>query len=79
VLKIREPSLESNHVVDLSLYFKEYEALVHKTEEDIETVKDAYPEASGCGAETNDCCYRYVVSGRFVQEYFYYLVDIQKK
>ena len=60
VLKIREPSLESNHVVDLSLYFNEYEALVRKTEEDIETVKDSYPEASGCGAETDNCCYRYV-------------------
>ena len=59
VLKIREPSLESDHVVDLSMYFNEYEALVRKTDEDIEIVKDAYPEASRCGAETDDCCYRY--------------------
>ena len=59
VLKIREPSLESKNVVDLSTYFNEYEALVRKTDEDIENVKNSYPEASACGAETDDCCYRY--------------------
>ena len=41
------------------MYFNEYEALVRKIDEDLESVKNAYPEASGCGAETDDCCYRY--------------------
>ena len=59
ILKIREPSLESKNVVDLSLYFTEYEALVRKTDEDIETVKNSHPRNSTCGAETDDCCYRY--------------------
>ncbi len=59
MLKIREPSLENDHVVDLSMYFNEYEALVRKTNEDIESAKDSYPAASKCGAETDDCCYRY--------------------
>jgi protein-tyrosine phosphatase/Fe-S-cluster containining protein len=58
-LTIREPSLESNNVVDLSMYFNDYEALVRKTDEEIEAVKTSYPKASSCGAETNDCCYRY--------------------
>ena len=58
VLKIREPSLKSNHV-DLGMYFNEYEALVRKINEDIESVKNTCPEASRCGAETDDCCYRY--------------------
>ncbi len=60
ILKIREPSLENNNVVDLGTYFSEYEALVHKIDEDLETVKNLYPQALSCGAESDDCCYRYV-------------------
>jgi Fe-S-cluster containining protein len=60
ILKIREPSLENNHVVDLSIYFTEYEALVHKIDEDLEAVKDSSPQALSCGAERDDCCYRYI-------------------
>ena len=60
ILKIREPSLENKHVVDLSPYFIEYEALVHKIDADLENVNDSYPLASSCGAENDDCCYRYI-------------------
>ncbi len=60
ILKIREPSLENNHAVDLSTYFAEYEALVHKIDEDLEALKDSYPQALSCGAERDDCCYRYI-------------------
>ena len=60
ILKIREPSLENNHAVDLSTYFAEYEALVHKIDKDLEAVKDSYPQALSCGAERDDCCYRYI-------------------
>ena len=60
ILTIREPSLESNHVVDLSGYFADYEALIHKIDEDLEAVKSSYSQALSCGAEGDDCCYRYI-------------------
>ena len=59
-LKIREPSLENKNIVDLSTYFLEYEALVNKINEDIEALNNSYPQVSSCGAENDDCCYRYV-------------------
>ena len=58
-LKIREPSLENNNVVDLSTYFAEYEALVRKTTEDIKGVKESFPGILSCGSETDSCCFRY--------------------
>jgi len=60
ILKIREPSLENKNVVDLSTYFAEYEALVHRIDENLQTVKNSYPQALSCGAERDDCCYRYI-------------------
>jgi len=60
VLTIREPSLESNRLVDLSGYFADYEALVHKTDEDLGAVKSSYSQALSCSAESDDCCYRYM-------------------
>ena len=60
ILKIREPSLENNNVVDLSTYFAEYEALVHKIGEDLEAVKSPHSQALSCGAERDDCCHRYI-------------------
>jgi protein-tyrosine phosphatase len=60
VLTIREPSLESNRLVDLSGYFADYEALVHKIDEDLGAVKSSYSQALNCGAESDDCCYRYI-------------------
>jgi len=59
-LKIREPSLENKNIVDLSTYFVEYEALVHKINEDLDALNNSYPQASSCGAENDDCCYRYI-------------------
>jgi hypothetical protein len=60
ILTIREPSLESNNVVDLSGYFADYEALIHKIDEDLEAVKSSYSQALSYGAERDDCCYRYM-------------------
>ena len=60
ILKIREPSLENKNVVDLSTYFAEYEALVHKIDEVLAAIKNSHPQALSCGAENDDCCYRYV-------------------
>ncbi len=59
VLKIREPSLESKNVVDLSTYFTEYEALVQKIEEDIKKAGQTSDEMNTCGLETDECCLRY--------------------
>jgi len=57
-LKIREPSLESKNIVDLSTYFAQYEALVQKFEESIDQVNTQSP-MSRCGQETDCCCYEY--------------------
>ncbi len=60
VLKIREPSLESRNVVDLSPYFSEYEALVQKVEHDVENAQKALSQKiKRCGRETTGCCYDY--------------------
>ncbi len=60
VLKIREPSLESRNVVDLSIYFKEYEILVRKIDEDIGKVHATQGEILRCGLESKACCFNYV-------------------
>ncbi len=59
VLKIREPSLESGNVVDLSTYFAEYEALIRKTTVDIDTARKSTPGFSSCGDQSDSCCRRY--------------------
>jgi protein-tyrosine phosphatase len=59
VLKIREPSLESKNVVDLSTYFTEYEALVQKIDEDVKKAGQTNDEMNTCGLETDECCLRY--------------------
>jgi len=60
VLKIREPSLESKNVVDLSTYFAEYEALAQKIDEDVKKAGKTIEEIKSCGLETDECCFHYV-------------------
>ena len=60
VLKIREPSLESKNVVDLSTYFTEYEALVQKIDEDVKKAGEINGKVQGCGLGTDECCFQYV-------------------
>lgn len=60
VLKIREPSLESRNVVDLSTYFAEYKALVRKIDEDILKAQATGVDVSICGLDSNACCFNYV-------------------
>ena len=60
VLKIREPSLETRNVVDLSTYFAEYDALVRKIDEDAERAQAMQEDIVRCGLESNDCCFNYV-------------------
>lgn len=59
VLKIREPSLENRHVVDLSTYFAEYEALVEKIDEDVRRASKTLGHIPSCGLETDECCFGY--------------------
>ena len=56
VLKIREPSLENKHVVDLALWFNEYEALIHKTDDDIKKIVNIEDKDSSCGKGSDQCC-----------------------
>lgn len=54
-LTLRKPSLEGNHLVDLSPYFDEYEYLVNE----VETAVSAHlPELPRCGRDTDACCNR---------------------
>ena len=60
VLKIREPSLESRNVVDLSAYFTEYEALTKKIDEDIKQADGVHELSVSCGLRQVDCCFKYI-------------------
>lgn len=59
VLTIREPSLESRNVVDLSTYFDEYEALVEKTEEEASRAGNIRGGIQDCGQGKDPCCFQY--------------------
>jgi protein-tyrosine phosphatase/Fe-S-cluster containining protein len=55
VLKIREPSLESRNVVDLSVYFAEYESLLRQIDE----ARAESPAGDACPRKEGSCCYEY--------------------
>ena len=59
VLKVREPSLEARNVVDLSVYFSDYEALIKKIDEDIKKSGKTHRCAKICGLESSECCSQY--------------------
>jgi Fe-S-cluster containining protein len=59
-LTIREPSLESKRIVDLSPFFHDYEVLLDRMDE---VFHDAVAKDRGilsCGLETDVCCYEYL-------------------
>ena len=56
VLTIREPSLENKHVVDLALWFNEYEALIAKADDDIKKNAGEKSEVPSCGKDSDQCC-----------------------
>ncbi len=56
-LTVREPSLESERAVDLSLYFHEYESLCREADIARETLASAgSTEMPRCGRDTDACC-----------------------
>ncbi|OKY74124.1 MAG: hypothetical protein BM485_15035 [Desulfobulbaceae bacterium DB1] len=57
-LTIREPSLENRHIVDLSVFFAEYEGLVTEVEKRI-TSSGGEKEIPRCGVDRTDGCRRY--------------------
>jgi hypothetical protein len=56
-LKIREPSLESRSVVDLSTYFKEFDLLLSQIDQAVAQAPSETPPP--CGRGNGDCCYDY--------------------
>ncbi|MBC8316663.1 MAG: dual specificity protein phosphatase family protein [Desulfobulbaceae bacterium] len=56
-LTIREPSLESGHLIDLSSFFMEYESLVSEVENKITGQSETNPPR--CGINDPKGCYRY--------------------
>ena len=60
VLKIREPALENHHVVNLTPFFSDFEALIEKIDDAItkySTTPNALPD---CGGRSNRCCFHFV-------------------
>lgn len=56
-LTIREPSLESGHLVDLGEFFMEYESLVSEVENNISSMYKNSPPR--CGINDSKGCYQY--------------------
>ncbi|MDA8162580.1 MAG: dual specificity protein phosphatase family protein [Desulfobacteraceae bacterium] len=56
-LKVREPSLESRHVIDLTEFFAEYEALAKDVEEKKEKYRDIDSGYMDCGRISDVCCH----------------------
>lgn len=58
-LSVREPSLESRDVVDLSVFFAEYGALVREVEEKTAAAERSSTPANDCGSGSDGCCRHY--------------------
>jgi Fe-S-cluster containining protein len=56
-LTIREPSLETRHLVDLFPFFADYEGL----RQEVDSRLDRWESKARCGREHADCCYEPVV------------------
>ncbi len=59
VLTIREPSLEARSVIDLGVFFAEYEALVLEVEARIADSAPGRAPLSRCGIDHDSCCRRH--------------------
>lgn len=74
-LRIREPSLEDRHVVDLGQYFQEYEALVADIEAAVQPVENSESAARRCGRDSVVCCTRDVDLGLMEAIYLNYRMN----
>jgi hypothetical protein len=59
-LTVREPSLESRRIVDLSPFFRDYEALLEWVDELFRQSVASNSSLPSCGSETDRCCYEQV-------------------
>jgi Fe-S-cluster containining protein len=59
-LTIREPSLETRRIVDLSPFFRDYEALLEWVDEVFRKAAEIDSGLSSCGSDNDRCCYEYV-------------------
>lgn len=59
VLTIREPSLETRSVIDLGVFFAEYEALVREVEIRIADSASGRAPQVRCGIDNDSCCRRH--------------------
>lgn len=59
-LTIREPSLETRRIVDLSPFFRDYEALLDWVDEVFRKAAGSDSSLSSCGSDNDRCCYEYV-------------------
>lgn len=56
-LTIREPSLESQDIVDLSPFFLDHEALLGQVDQAFQRAASADAALLSCGKDTEGCCY----------------------
>jgi hypothetical protein len=59
-LTLREPSLETKRIVDLSPFFRDYEALLEWVDELFRQSAATHSSLPSCGSETDRCCYEQV-------------------
>lgn len=56
-LTLREPSLESKNIVDLGVYFTQYEALFSEVEEKVTEYDNEGHTLQRCGKDNDACCH----------------------
>jgi protein-tyrosine phosphatase len=59
-LTIREPSLESQDIVDLSPFFLDHEALLGQVDQAFQRAASTDKSLLSCGKDTQDCCYHFL-------------------
>ena len=59
-LTVREPSLETSRLVDLSPYFREYEHLLKEADTAFDAARQARGSLPDCGRDTDACCGRFL-------------------
>jgi hypothetical protein len=59
-LTIREPSLESERIVDLSPFFLDHEALLEQIDRAFQEAASEGAARLSCGRDTEECCYHLV-------------------
>jgi hypothetical protein len=59
-LTIREPSLESKHIVDLAPHFEDYEAVLARLDQCFAHCAASNTGLTSCGLDTDACCFDFV-------------------